>query len=58
MVHSLFTIAGILSAIHLYSYGQWLKTQGNRSACILAFLTAATAIGLPIFKFFKKIALL
>ncbi|MBP2653231.1 MAG: hypothetical protein H6Q73_800 [Firmicutes bacterium] len=50
----LFTIIGIVSGIHLYTYGRWLKQQGNIAGFILAILVAAAAVILPGFRFIMK----
>jgi hypothetical protein len=50
----LFTIVGIVSGIHIYTYGRWLKQQGNIAGFILALLVAATVVILPGFRLIIK----
>lgn len=49
MTNILFIIAGIVSGIHVYSYGRWLKSEGNLAGFILTFLLAAASAILPIY---------
>jgi hypothetical protein len=48
MPHVIFILAGLVSAIHVYSYGRWLKQQGNTPGALVAYLFAAVAVALPI----------
>ena len=54
MISLLFVIAGLAAGIHVYTYGRWLKNQGNIPGFILAFLLAAAAAGLPVVHVLQK----
>lgn len=54
MISILFIVAGIVSGIHVYTYGSWLKQQGNISGSILAYVLAAMAAILPAVHFVKS----
>ncbi|BBB90340.1 MAG TPA: hypothetical protein PKA28_12815 [Methylomusa anaerophila] len=47
MIRIIFLVAGIVAGIHVYTYGRWLKQQGNIPGAILAFIFAALAAVLP-----------
>jgi len=51
----LFVAAGIAAGIHAYTYGRWLKSQGNIPGAVLAFLFAAAAVFLPVFHLAQKL---
>jgi hypothetical protein len=53
MADILLIVAGILSSVHVYTYGRWLKQHGNISGAILAFAVAATTAILPIFHYYR-----
>lgn len=48
MRYSLFIVAGIAAGIHGYTYGRWLRQQGNVAGAIFCFAVAAAAVVLPI----------
>jgi hypothetical protein len=48
MVHVLFIITGIAAGFHAYTYGRWLKQQGNLPGALCAFFFAAAAVVLPV----------
>lgn len=53
MIKIVFAIAGLVSSIHVYSYGRWLKQQGNIAGSLLAFLFAVAAVILPVYRMMK-----
>jgi hypothetical protein len=46
-VYYLFIIAGAAAAIHAFTYGRWLRRQGNVAGSIFCFVVAAAAAVLP-----------
>lgn len=54
MASVLFLVAGIAAGIHVYTYGNWLKQQGNISGAFLAFAFAVLAVILPAFHMATK----
>ena len=47
MIELLAFLAGLVSGLHVYTYGRWLNQQGNTPGAILAYGLAAAAAGLP-----------
>lgn len=47
MIHLVFLAAGVLSGIHLFTYGRWLQKRGNLPGAILAYVFTAAAAALP-----------
>lgn len=54
MASVLFAVAGIVSGIHVFSYGLWLRSCGNTAGSVLAFLLAALAMLLPLADLCRK----
>lgn len=54
MTYFLFFIVGSISAIHVYSYGCWLKKNDNISGFILSLLLALLAFSLPLFSLLRR----
>jgi len=54
MAHILFITAGVAAGFHAYTYGRWLKQQGNLPGALCAFFFGAAAAGLPIAHFWLK----
>lgn len=54
MTKVLLLLAGLISGLHVYTYGRWLKQQGNTPGAILAYLLAAASTGLPAWRLLGK----
>lgn len=54
MAHMLFIVAGAAAGFHAYTYGRWLKQQGNMSGALCVFFLGAAAAGLPVAHFWLK----
>ncbi|MBP2645063.1 MAG: hypothetical protein H6Q75_503 [Firmicutes bacterium] len=50
----IFAVAGIVSGFHVYTYGRWLKQQGNIPAAYFSFLLATATAVLPIYHYYTK----
>jgi hypothetical protein len=50
MPHVLFFVAGILAGIHVFTYGRWLKREGNAAGAWLAYLLAAGAVATSVYQ--------
>lgn len=48
MSHLIFIAAGIVAGFHAYTFGRWLKQEGNIPGGLLAFFLAAFAAALPV----------
>jgi len=48
MSHLIFIAVGIAAGFHAYSFGRWLKQEGNIPGSLLAFFLAASAAALPV----------
>ena len=51
MIYLLFAIFGLAAAVNLFTYGVWLKKQGNAPGYLLALFLAAATIALPVYHF-------
>ena len=49
-----FSIAALLSAIYAYTYGQWLKKNGNKTGAFGVFLLVAVSMALTIYHMVTK----
>ncbi|EGO64363.1 hypothetical protein [Acetonema longum] len=54
MKYFIFIAAGIVSGFHVYTYGRWLKQQGNTAGAIMTFVLAAAAMILPVYAAVKR----
>ncbi len=54
MTDALLCLAGLISALHVYTYGRWLRQRGNWPGAILAYALAAASAGLPAWRLFFK----
>ncbi len=49
----IFLAGGIISGIHVYTYGCWLRKQGQIAGFILTVIVAAAAVALPAWHMYK-----
>lgn len=49
----IYLIAAVLVSINAFSYGLWIKKNGNLPGAIFVFCLVMVCIGLPIFKIMK-----
>lgn len=54
MTEILLLLAGLVSGLHVYTYGRWLRQQGNSPGAILAYALAAASAGLPAWRLLFK----
>lgn len=54
MIYITFLLAGFIASIHIFSYGLWLKREGNLPGFVLTLLTAALATGLPLYNVLRR----
>lgn len=45
-----YLIAALVAGVHAYTYGQWLKTQGNRAGAVAVFLLVVLSVALPVYR--------
>jgi hypothetical protein len=48
IINFMYVIAGIVSGFHAYTYGRWLKNEGNIPGSLLAYFLGVSAAALPI----------
>jgi hypothetical protein len=54
MIYIAFLIVGFCASIHVFSFGLWLKRQGNLSGFLLTLLMALVATGLPLYNVLRR----
>lgn len=54
MLHLVYVVAGAAAGIHAYTYGRWLKQQGNIPGAIFSFSVAAAAATMPVLHLILK----
>lgn len=54
MIYIAFLVVGFFASIHVFSFGLWLKKQGNLSGFILSLLLAIMATGLPLYNVLRR----
>ena len=45
-----YLFAAILAGVHAYTYGRWLKREGNKLGAFAVFLLTAAAVALPMYR--------
>lgn len=46
----MYLIVAILAGVHAYTYGRWLKGQGNKLGAFAVYLLTAATVALPIYR--------
>jgi hypothetical protein len=45
-----YLIVAVLVSVHVFSYGLWVKKQGNRAGAIFIFGLGLVCVGLPVYR--------
>ena len=53
MIYLLFVIFGLAAALNVYTYGVWLKKQGNAPGFLLTLFLATATFALPIYQLYN-----
>lgn len=45
-----YLFVAVLAAVHAFTYGRWLKRQGNKLGAWAVFLLASVCVALPVYR--------